>query len=137
MEKMKVNIIRIHSSKSGTLGVLLVNGMPIGVTGEQDWENNKRNVSCIPPGSYLCHRVNTPRHGDTFEVQGVPGRSAILFHKGNLPLEHSQGCILVAEQFGYLGGEPAVLASAKGYGEFMSAMAEVNTFVLNIIEVKI
>ena len=44
MEKMKVNIVRIHSSKSGTLGVLLVNGMPIGVTGEQDWEDNKRNV---------------------------------------------------------------------------------------------
>ena len=137
MKKKNVTIVRIHSSKNGTLGVLLVDKMPIGVTGEQDWEDNERNVSCIPTGSYLCYRVNTPKHGNTFEVQNVPGRSAILFHKGNLPLEHSQGCILVAEQFGYLNGEPAVLASAKGYGEFMDEMKEVNTFVLTIIEVKI
>ena len=135
--KRNVTIVRIHSSKHGTLGVLLVDKMPIGVTGEQDWENNKRNVSCIPTGVYLCHKVITPRHGKTFEVQNVPGRSAILFHKGNLPLEHSQGCILVAEQFGYLDGEPAVLASAKGYDEFMKKMEGVNSFVLTIIEVKI
>jgi hypothetical protein len=133
---MKVNIIRIHSSKDGTFGVLLVNGMPIGVTGEQDWEDNKRNVSCIPPGQYLCQRVNTPKHGDTFEVTGVPGRSAILFHKGNLPLEHSQGCILVAEQFEPLKGKPAVLSSAKGYGEFMKEMEGVSSFVLTIMEIK-
>ena len=137
MEKKNVTIVRIHSSKNGTLGVLLVDKMPIGVTGEQDWENNKRNVSCIPTGSYLCYRVKTPKHGNTFEVQNVPGRSAILFHKGNLPLEHSQGCVLVAEQFGYLNGKPAVLASANGYNEFMEKMEGVNTFVLTIIEVKI
>lgn len=134
---MKINIIRVHSSKVGTFGVLLVNGMPIGVTGEQDWEDNKKNVSCIPNGQYLCKRVNTPKHGDTFEVTGVPGRTSILFHKGNLPLEHSQGCILVAEQFELLNDKPAVLASAKGYGEFMERMKGENTFVLNIIEVKL
>ena len=133
---MKVNIIRVHSSKAGTFGVLLLEGMPIAVTGEQDWEDNKKNVSCIPVGQYLCKRVNTPKHGDTFEVTGVPGRSAILFHKGNLPLEHSQGCILVAEQFEPLDDKPAVLASAKGYGEFMKKMKRENTFVLNIIEIK-
>ena len=133
---MKVNIIRVHSSKAGTFGVLLLDGMPIAVTGEQDWEDNKRSVSCIPPGQYLCKRVNTPIHGDTFEVTCVPGRSAILFHKGNLPLEHSQGCILVAEQFEPLNDKPAVLASAKGYGEFMKKMEGESTFVLNIIEIK-
>ena len=134
---MKIDIIRVHSSKVGTFGVLLLNGMPIGVTGEQDWEDNKKEVSCIPVGQYLCKRVNTPHHGDTFEVTGVPGRSAILFHKGNLPLEHSQGCILVAEQFEQLNGKEAVLASAKGYGEFMDKLVGENNFVLNIIEIKI
>lgn len=134
---MKVDIIRVHSSKVGTFGVLLINGMPIGVTGEQDWENNKKGISCIPAGQYLCKRVNTPHHGDTFEVTGVPGRNAILFHKGNLPLEHSRGCILVAEQFEQLNGKDAVLQSAKGYGEFMGKLVGENTFVLNIIEIKV
>jgi len=134
---MKVDIVRVHSSKKGTFGVLLVEGMPIGVTGEQDWEDNQRNVSCIPVGQYLCKRVTTPIHGNTFEVTGVPGRSAILFHKGNLPLEHSQGCILVAEKFDLLSGEPAVLESAQGYGEFMKAMEGISSFVLNIIEIKV
>lgn len=134
---MKVDIVRVHSSKVGTFGVLLINGMPIGVTGEQDWENNKKGVSCIPVGQYLCQRVNTPIHGDTFEVTGVPGRTSILFHKGNLPLEHSEGCILVAEQFEPLNNKHAVLASAKGYGEFMKIMKGENTFVLNIIEIKL
>ena len=134
---MNINIIRIHSSKVGTFGVLLINGMPIGVTGEQDWEDNKKSVSCIPAGQYLCERVNTPLHGDTFEVTAVPGRSAILFHKGNLPLEHSQGCILVAEQFEQLNGKEAVLQSAKGYGEFMEKLVGINNFVLNIIEIKV
>jgi hypothetical protein len=134
---MKVDIIRVHSSKVGTFGVLRIDGMPIGVTGEQDWEDNKKGVSCIPIGQYLCQRVNTPIHGDTFEVTGVPGRTSILFHKGNLPLEHSEGCILVAEQFELLNNKRAVLASAKGYGEFMGRMEGVSTFVLNIIEIKL
>ncbi len=133
---MKVNIVRIHSSKAGTFGVLLLDGMPIGVTGERPWENNERNISCIPPGQYLCQRVKAPKHGDTFEIIGVPGRSAILFHKGNLPLEHSQGCVLVAEQFEPLNGVPAVLASGKGYGEFMGKLDGINTFPLVITEVR-
>ena len=134
---MKVDIIRVHSSKAGTFGVLLINGMPIGVTGEQDWEDNKKEISCIPTGQYWCKRVDTPKHGDTFEVTGVLGRSAILFHKGNLPLEHSQGCILVAEQFESLKGKQAVLASAKGYGEFMDKLKGEDNFILNIIEIKL
>lgn len=133
---MRVNIIRIHSSKVGTFGVILIEGMPIGVTGERAWEDNKRNISCIPVGQYLCKRVNTPKHGYTFEVTGVPGRSSILFHKGNLPLEHSQGCILVAEQFEPLKGKAAVLSSAKGYGEFMNKMKGTSSFTLTIVEVK-
>ena len=134
---MKVDIIRIHSSKVGTFGVLNVEGMPIAVTGEQDWEDNLRNVSCIPVGQYLCKRVNSPKFGNTFEVLEVPGRSHILFHSGNLPLEDSKGCILVAEQFEPLNDKPAVLSSRKGYGEFMGKLKGINTFVLNIVEIKI
>lgn len=134
---MKVDIIRVHSSRAGTFGVLNIEGMPIAVTGEQDWEENKRNVSCIPAGQYLCKRVDSPKFGDTFEVLDVPGRTYILFHSGNLPLEDSQGCILVAEQFEPLNGKPAVLSSRKGYGEFMERLKGINTFVLNIIEIKI
>jgi hypothetical protein len=39
----------------------------------------------------------------------------------------------VAEQFERLRGEPAVLSSADGYGEFMKRMKEADEFSLAII----
>ena len=132
----RIDLIRVASLDSGTFGVLKVNGVPFAVTAELPWRNNEKNVSCIPVGIYTCRRVNTPKHGGTFEVQAVPNRSAILFHVGNIPVKDSEGCILVGEQFEQLQGKDAVLASRKGFREFIEKTPNVDEFMLSIIEIK-
>lgn len=123
---------RIAKNPDGVFGVLLHKGVPFALTCERPWLDNKSNVSCIPERTYECRRVNSPKFGDTFEVTGVPGRSHILFHKGNT-MDDSQGCILVGEQFETLNGKTAVLQSGKGYGEFMERLKGVDRFTLWII----
>lgn len=122
---------RVSSNTKGTFGVLMDNEAPFAVTLERPWLGNQSNVSCIPPGVYVCRRVDSPKFGDTFEVTGVPGRSHILFHKGNR-VDDSHGCILVAEEFGKLGDEIAILSSGRGYGELMSKLEGSSEFILTI-----
>lgn len=122
---------RIAMNPDGVFGVLLHNGAPFALTCERPWMANASNVSCIPEGIYRCKRVNSPRFGDTFEVTNVPGRSNILFHKGNT-MDDSQGCILVGEQFETLHGKTAVLQSGKGYGEFMERLKGMDEFQIQI-----
>jgi hypothetical protein len=71
------------------------------VTAEDDWLNNLPRVSCIPAGTYRCHRVVSPKFGPTYQVMAVPGRDHILFHAGNVE-ENTEGCILLGEAFGAL-----------------------------------
>lgn len=124
-------LIRISSMESGTFGVLLDGELPFCLTIERPWFNNEQNISCIPSGKYLCRRVHSPRFGNTFEVGDVPGRSAILFHKGNV-MDDSHGCIIVGEQFELLNGKPAVLASGKAFEEFLGRLKDTDEFHLEI-----
>lgn len=125
-------IKRIAFLSEQTLGVVLDENIPFAVTLEQQDDDNKPETSCIPAGTYICKRVMSPTFGDTFEVTNVPGRSHILFHKGNVD-EDTKGCILVAEQFEFLKGEIAVLSSEKGFSEFKERLKGIDTFTLTII----
>src|SRR3990167_11487521 len=124
---------RIASRADGTFGVLLEGDLPFALTLERQWQNNAVGASCIPLGGYLCGRVNSPKFGKTFEVKAVKGRSAILFHKGNLD-DDTHGCILVGERFDLLNGEVGITASADGFGEFTNRTANLDSFTLNIEE---
>lgn len=126
-----LKLIRIANDNHGTYGVLLDGSTPFAVTLERVWRDNAPNISCIPDGIYTCKRVNSPRFGETFEVTDVPGRSHILFHKGNTE-DDTQGCILVGEQFESLRGKTAVLQSGHGYVEFMSRLSGMDEFTLGI-----
>lgn len=131
-------LTRVPSSKFGTFGMLRVDSVPFAVTLERRWENNRPSVngipgSCIPLGKYTCKRVKSPKFGDTFEVTGVPNRSKILFHKGNLD-DDSHGCILVGEQFALVKNEPGIIASAAGFEEFLAIQKGVKSFQLIINE---
>src|SRR4030042_111496 len=112
--KKLMRLIRVSHTKEQTFGVLLNDwskeAVPFAVTLERPWLANLRSVSCIPTGIYVCRRVQSPKFGNTFEVSEVPGRSHILFHKGNIS-DAPHGCILVGAQFDFLNGEPAILAS--------------------------
>lgn len=123
---------RVSYSLVATFGVLIHERIPFAVTLENPWLANERNVSCIPEGEYECVRVQSPRFGDTFEVLAVPGRSHILFHKGNVA-EDTSGCILVGEEFGTLHGDKAVLRSGAGYGEFLRLLEGAGRFNLSVV----
>lgn len=93
---MRVIIRRIANTKDGVFGVLVVDGMPICLTLEEEWLNNQRKISCIPAGSYKCVKYSGTKYKDVWLVQDVPNRSAILIHWGNTK-DNTAGCILVGQ----------------------------------------
>lgn len=119
---MKIKrLTRSHSIP--TFGVLLRDdGIPFALTLERPWLSNMRGRSCIPEGRYIAKRHLSPKFGWTFWLQDVPGRSEILFHKGNLA-DDTHGCILVGESFNPIGGIDGITASKQGFEEFMSINA--------------
>ncbi len=138
---MRMELKRVSYSDHGTFGVLLYENIPFAVTLERPWRDNRRSESCIPTGEYSCLRcrrspdydyADSPRFGDTFQVYNVPGRSKILFHKGNTEL-HSDGCVLVAESFAVMGDKPGVAMSAEGFNEFMKRAADGDSFTLEVL----
>ena len=91
-------LIRNTFSKKSTIGELFLNGERICDTLENSWQDNQRNISCIPEGVYPV-RLRLPRESATRDylhllVQEVPNRDWILFHRGNTAKDTS-GCILV------------------------------------------
>lgn len=123
---------RISGTPQAVFGVLIEDGIPFVVTLEEPWLANQRGVSCIPEGTYICRRVLSPKFGNTFEVTNVPGRSHILFHKGNTT-DDTQGCILVAEQFEEVYGKAGVSQSAPGFNQFMRKLEGLEEFTLEIV----
>ena len=91
-------LIRDTFSKVSTLGELFLNGERMCDTLENPWQDNQRNISCIPEGEYPV-RLRLPRESGTRDylhllVQDVPNRDFILVHRGNFPSQ-TQGCLLV------------------------------------------
>ena len=80
-----------------------------------------------------CMRYSSVRHPDTFQVMNVPDRDLILWHPGNL-IEHTEGCILLAQYYGKLRGNRAVLNSGLTFKSFINIMIGVNEFHLTIKE---
>ena len=128
-----ITIKRISYLPEGTFGGVLQDGVPFALSAELPWVSNLPTKSCIPTGKYICKRVNSPKFGEVFEITNVPKRSNILFHRGNVPKKDSKGCILIGEQFEMIGLSVAVIASGKGYSEFMERHNDVDGFELEII----
>ncbi len=130
---MRLVLLRVGQSSKGTFGVLRCGVVPFALTLERPWLNNLQAVSSIPAGLYECHRVDSPKFGNTFEVTGVPNRSHILFHKGNT-IADTKGCILVGEQFGGSYDVPMLMDSKHGFEEFLSLLYGRTLFDLLIID---
>ena len=135
-----MKLVRVATTDTATFGVLIdADGVPFAVTLEHPWRDaNKdglgdRGVSRIPTGSYRCVRYHSPKFPNTFEITGVPGRSAILFHTGNTPAD-TQGCVLVGESFDVVSGVPGVTQSKKGFAEFLDK-ARGDAFTLDVVSV--
>lgn len=95
---MNVTLRRVLSTDLATFGVLQGDDFPFCLTLELPWLDNQVDKSCVPAGTYHCIPHNTPKHPNTWELTGVPGRSDILIHTGNSP-DDSEGCILVGSTF--------------------------------------
>ena len=117
--------------EDGTFGMMLAGSTPFCLTLELEWKLNEPNESCIPDGSYICQRINSPKFGNTFEICNVINRSHILFHKANVESD-LLGCIGLGEEFGILNGKTAILASGRAFAEFMERTKGIDEFKLSI-----
>jgi len=124
-------LIRVENGKEHTIGVMLIDGVVLGFTLEDEYADNQKNVSCIPTGTYDVVRHQSPKYGECFMVANVPNRSHILIHAGNTD-DHTQGCILLGRNVGVLNGERAVLNSKAAVADFMSLMKGEDKFKLTI-----
>lgn len=79
--------------KEGTNGALFCSGKFLCFTIELLWNNNKRNISCIPEGRYEVLPRFSKRYKHHLILKSVKDRSYILFHPANDALKELQGCI--------------------------------------------
>ena len=94
-----VTVRRIDSDEAGTISKIAVNGEFVCFALELPWQDNRRDVSCIPSGTYNLRYVNSPKFGRRLCIPGVPARDHILIHTGNC-LDDTRGCILPGERIG-------------------------------------
>lgn len=99
---MEIIVRRTYHEKATTgLGEVIEDGKVIFsfFTLELPWNNNERNISCIPEGEYLVRKMppNSKRRYEYFWVQDVPGRDSILWHPGNYTSQ-ILGCCLPGEK---------------------------------------
>ena len=129
----QVRLIRLETNpKYGTFGILLVEGQVFCVTLEPYDMDNMKSISNIPAQQYICEKYKSPSYGRTFKIMNVPGRSDVLFHAGNYA-KNTKGCILLAQYFGKLRGDRAVLNSGITFKKFMAIMED-DYFLLTIVE---
>lgn len=122
-------LTREPDDDQGTFGTLRLPDGTEFCTLELPWRGNATGASCIPPGTYQVAMRNSPKFGQIYEVQNVPGRTAILIHSGNVAGDkdkgynsHVEGCILLGLNKGKVGGQKAVQQSRAAIAQFNEKM---------------
>lgn len=132
----KIKITRGFESNKQTLGLLQIieNEKVIYAcyTLELPWRDNHHNISCIPFGLYKGKKITRPNGNKAISITDVPGRSAILIHKGNFYTD-IRGCVLVGKSVKYLNKDEYmdVIYSTKTMKEILSVLKE-DEFEINI-----
>jgi hypothetical protein len=127
-----VRVVRYSETVDGTYGVMEYNGVPLGMTLEPNDRGNGAN-SRIPPGRYRCRRHNGPKYKNTWEIIEVPGRSAVLFHIGNIE-DDSLGCVLLGSSLASVKGKLGVGSSGATFARFMELSEKAEELSLTITE---
>lgn len=103
--------------KEGTNGTFLVSDRFLCHTIELPWRGNRRNVSCVPEGTYEI----APRFSKKFKnhliLKNVAGRSLILLHPANDVQKELRGCIAPVT---YLGGIGKGIYSKQALDKILS-----------------
>lgn len=128
-----LTLLRVGVDETGAYGVLRQGQVPFAVTLERTYTVDGLQIVKIPPGHYECRRTRYEKGKyDTYEIM-VPGHSRMLFHKLNVETE-SEGCVGVAEEFGLLHGDPAILRASHGFEEFMQRTGGRDRWVLEVTD---
>jgi len=127
-------IFREPSSDEGTFGYMAIDG---------EWwhslelpnRDNKRNISNVPVGEYICKTRYSPHFKRvTFHLQDVEGRTYILIHGANFAGDvdkgfqsHLNGCIALGKGRGrtknkFGNTQRAVFTSRSAVREFMEEL---------------
>ena len=126
MTMTRLEIVTVSVRDDGCFSALLWDKRPFAVSVERTFENGR---IVIGNGIYRCTRDFYHKGGyETFEIQ-VDGHDRVLFHKGNTESD-STACVIVAESFGELNGQTAVLDSKGGFNEFMTLTAGLENFLV-------
>ena len=90
-------IMRQPSTPAGTFGLFISDsGLQLHSL-EKPWADNAPDVSCIPPGVYICKWGWSAKHGcNVYILQNVADRTMIEIHPANLA-EQLLGCIALGE----------------------------------------
>ena len=98
MSKRIVTILRDKIGRKQSTGIMIVQD----ATGkvlftsqglERGWINNKRNVSCVPSGTFTLKLEWSPKFKTKlWELYGVPNRRECKFHAANY-WQELNGCI--------------------------------------------
>lgn len=124
---VRLELKTVALREDGCFSVLLWDGRPFAVSVERTFEDGP----VIENGKYLCKRDFYHKGGyPTFEII-IEGHDRVLFHRGNVET-HSEACVIVAESFGVLGEETAVLDSKGGFSEFMSLASGLESFGMEV-----
>lgn len=138
MSKLTITLTRIPTTDQGTFGMFAIAGGPTFFSLELPDRGNKRQESCIPKGTYQCKKINSPKHGECYQVFGVDGRDSIEIHSANFAGDVSKGfisqllgCIALGKSIGIENGQLAVLQSKVAIAEF-EAFTKMQDFTLTI-----
>lgn len=70
-----------------------MNNRFLGFTIKSPWIDNKRNISCIPEGSYELKPRFSEKFKHHLQLENVSGRSLILIHPANDAKKELGGCL--------------------------------------------
>lgn len=140
-------LIRERETDFATYGSLrTADGEEVCKTLERPWVDKDkdgkrdRGVSRIIAGHYTVkRRLDSPKHGEVFELQDVPDATNIQIHAANLP-DELEGCIALGVAFGNVQrkqdavARPGVVSSKVAVKAFMQRMEGIDVFTLDIID---
>ena len=124
----EIDLKRFAYHPKGTLGVIDYSGERF-YTIERPWLDNTVRISCIPEGVYNMGWRESPKFGETWQVQDVQNRTYILIHTANYAKE-VQGCIGLG--MGLMGDRVAVSSSRKAVAKFEEMTRDVE-WRLNVL----
>ncbi len=135
---MNVILTRTPSTDQGTFGLFRMDDGTQFCSLELPWRDNANGISCIPPGIYQCKWIQSPKHGECYQVTNVAQRDMIEIHSANFAgdtgkgfISQLLGCIALGTSIGILNNQLAVLNS-KGAIIAFEAKQNEQDFTLTI-----